>query len=481
MQKPSMKTLLSARFWLAVVVLLTASACDDFLSVNEDPNNPTEAPASGLITSATFETAQNQFRVGSTTSYFVQYLASPNEANTTDTQQPVSYDQTWFQLYDVLTDLSDLEALAEEQAGNSEALGIAKLLKAINLGLVADNWGSAPYSQAFLGEEALQPAYDSGEALYREIFTLIDEGLAVLEQGDFTTTVGDEDFIYGGDTQLWIKTGYFLRARYLNHLSETGEYDAQAVLSVLDQAYESSADDAQVTYYTEEMNPWAVVAIDNENLILGGWLSEQIVGYLNGDTFGFVDPRIDFYTDPNENGGYIGTRNGAGRGDAPEQGVRAVLTTDTYYASETAPMLIATYFEQKFIEAEAALRAGQTGRAYAAYLDAIAAQMDKIGVAEEEKQEYLSNASVDPGSAGALTLDDIFQEKYVAMFLHPESWVDVRRHDYDYVGMELPANLNPNLAGQFIRRLAYPDSETQRNGANVPDIALGDRLWWDRP
>lgn len=475
-----MRHVFNARLWLALAVVLTAGGCDDFLSVNDDPNNPTEAPASGLVTSATFETAQNHFRVADITSFYVQYLASPNPASDTDTQQPVSYGQTWFELYDVLTDLTDLEAQAAEQDGNSEALGIAKLLKAINLGLLADTWGSAPYSQAFLGEEDLQPAYDSGEALYEEIFTLIDDGIATLEQGEFVTTVGNEDFIYEGDTEAWIRLGYFLRARTLNHLSETDQYDPQAVLGALDAAFESTDDDAQVEYFEEEINPWADVAIDNDNLFLGGWLSEQIVGYLNGDTFGFVDPRIDLYTDPNDAGAYIGTQNGAGRGDAPEQGVRVVLTTDTYYAARTAPVLIATYFEQKFIEAEAAFRAGDTERAYGAYLDAITAQMTKIGVDEGEIQEYLSNDSVDPGSAGALTLDDVFQEKYVAMFLHPEAWVDARRHDYDYVGMEVPANLNPALGGQFIRRLAYPDSETQRNGANVPDVALSDRLWWDR-
>jgi hypothetical protein len=47
--------------------------------------------------------------------------------------------------------------------------------------------------------------------------------------------------------------------------------------------------------------------------------------------------------------------------------------------------------------------------------------------------------------------------------------------------MDLPENLNPNLGGEFIRRLAYPDSETQRNGANVPDVNLNDRIWWDQP
>lgn len=468
---------ISLPLWIAALALLATAGCDDFLSINEDPNNPTEAPISGLVTSATFETAQNHFRVSNTTSYFVQYLASPNPGASTDTQEPVSYGNTWFALYDVMTDLSDLEVLAEEQ-GATEPLGIAKILKAVNLGLVADNWGDAPYTEAFFAE-TLTPAYDDDEALYDALFTLLDDGIAALQAGGSTVDVGNEDFIYGGDAEQWVRLGHFLRARYLNHLSETGQYDPQAVLTALGQAFTGTEDDAQVTYYEEQVNPWASVAIANAGLILGGWLSEQIVDAMNGTTFGVVDPRIDFYTDPNDNGRYVGTENGAGRGDDPPAGVRVVLTTDTYYANRTAPIQIATYFEQKFIEAEAAFRAGDADRAYAAYMEAIAAHMDKLGVARGEQQAYLNHPTVDPGSAGALTLDDIFQEKYVAMFLQPESWVDVRRHDYDYVGMELPANHWPGLNGQFIRRLAYPDSETQRNGANVPDVSLDDRLWWD--
>lgn len=472
-----MKNVFDARLWFLAVVLLCASGCDDFLSINEDPNNPTEATTGGLLTEATFETSQNHFRIGDITSFYVQYLASPNPASSTDIHERVNYEDEWYALYDVLTDLTDLELLAEEE-GDREMLGMAKLLKAINLGLVADNWGDAPYSQAFFAE-TLTPEYNDDETLYDEIFTLIEEGLVELEAGESPVDLGNADFIYEGDEEKWIRMGHFLQARYLNHLSETGQYDPQAVLSALDQGYESNDDDAQVEYYDEEVNPWAAVAINNAGLILGGWLSEQIIGYMTDAPDDPIDPRIDFYTDPNDNGEYVGTRNGAGRGDDPEQGVRSVLTTDTYYAARTAPILIATYFEQKFIEAEAAFRAGEADRAYAAYLDGIEAHMDKLGVPEGEKQDYLSRSDVDPGQA-ALTLDDIFRQKYIAMFLHPESWVDVRRKDYDYEGMELPANHNPQLNGQFVRRLPYPDSETQRNGANVPDVGMADRLWWDQ-
>jgi hypothetical protein len=45
--------------------------------------------------------------------------------------------------------------------------------------------------------------------------------------------------------------------------------------------------------------------------------------------------------------------------------------------------------------------------------------------------------------------------------------------------MTLPANHNPELGGEFIRRVNYPDSETSRNAANVPSMTLLDRIWWD--
>jgi hypothetical protein len=460
-----------------IATLVFLSGCGDFLDINEDPNNPTEAPAQGLITNATFETAQNIYRMGSISSYYVQYLASPNQASATDVHEAISYGDQWYRLYDVLTDLTDLEVLAEEQ-GATHYVGIAKVLKAVNLAMLVDAWGDVPYSDAFFAE-TLNPTYDDQEALYGEIFTLLEDGITQLQQPNSTIVPGNEDFIYGGDVDKWIRMAHMLRARYLNHFSKQSSYDPAAVLAAVDNGFTSNDDDAQVTYYEEQVNPWASVAIANAGLILGGWMSEQIVTHMNGDTYGVVDPRIETFMSTNDNGEYIGVRNGAGRGSAPEQGAFSVLTTETFYAGRTAPILIATYAEQKFIEAEAAFHAGLTTRAYQAYLDGIDAHMDKVGVEEAEKQAYLTDPAVAVGETN-LTLDHIMKEKYVAMFLHPEAWVDARRYDYQYQGMELPANHNPDLGGEFIRRLVYPDSETQRNAENVPSVSLGDRLFWDQ-
>jgi hypothetical protein len=463
---------------LAAFFLLGAG-CEEYLDINEDPNNPTEAPLSGLMVNSTLETGQNVYDVGSITSFYVQYLASPNEASSTDIHDEVSYGNTWFNLYNIMTDLSDLELQAEEQNA-FQHLGVAKILKAINLGMTVDLWGDVPYTEAFFAQ-TLTPSYDEASTLYDEIFVLLNDGIAALERDDSAVELGSDDFVFGGDTESWIRTAYALRARYLLHLSETDAYDPQAVLAAVDQGLGSSAGDAQLSSYASSIqrNPWATVAINNSNLLLGGWTSEQLVETMDGTLYGYVDPRMTFMFGTTDDDEFVGTPNGAGRGDAAEQGERSYLVTDTYYAAEEAPILVVTYFEQLFIEAEAALDAGDPNRAYDAYLAGIRTHMEKLGVEETEIASYLANPEVSMGAAN-LAIDDIMKEKYIAMYLHPEAWVDARRYDYQYEDMTLPANHNPALNGEFIKRLVYPDSEQTRNNANLPSVTLGDEIFWDR-
>lgn len=471
-----MKNPIKIFFCLFIGFAVLLSGCSDYLDINEDPNNPTDAPLSGLMTNTTFETSQGVFALGNTTSFYVQYLASPNPATSTDIQEPVRYDGTWFTFYDLMTDLAVLQQKAEDE-GATEYLGAAKIMMALNLATVVDAWGNVPYSEAFF-VETLTPGYDDAANLYNTVFTLLDEGIADIQQEGSTSSLGNDDFIYQGNINKWVQLGNMLKARYLNHLSGQSSYSPSEILAALDNGMTANDDDAQVVYLEEQRNPWASVAIANAGLILGGWLSEQIVQQMDGTTYGVFDPRIEAFTDTTDGGDYVGTRNGAGRGSAPPAGERCVITTNTFYAQTTAPILIATYAEQKFIEAEAAFRDGQTSRAYQAYLGGIEAHMDKMGIEASAKNDYMTDPAVAVGEGG-LTIDLIFKEKYTAMYLHPEAWVDARRYDYQYEGMEVPANLNPDLNGQFIRRLVYPNSETQRNSANVPEVTLLDRIFWD--
>ncbi len=459
----------------SLVLLLSGTSCETFLDVNENPNNPQDAPITGLMANATYETSLNVYRIGSITTNYVQHLASPNAASSSDTMDPLNYSGTWFSLYDVMTDLTDLITKAEESGAN-HYLGAGQVLMALNLGMTVDIWGSVPYSEGFTFA-SVTPAYDSDEQLYAEVFSLLDQGITNLS-GETVISIGGDDFIYNGDIDQWINLANMLKARYLIHTKGTSTYNADEVLNAVSAGFESNDDNAAVIFFEQRFNPWAQVAINNENLLLGGWISSQFIETMDGTLHGVADPRLPLMVGTTDDGEFIGVENGAGRGNAPEAGARSTLIPGQFYTSTTSPVLIATYSEQKFIEAEAAFDEDKA-RSYQAYLEGIRAHMRMLGVPATQMEAYLAHPSVSMGEA-ALTIDDIFKEKWIALFLHPETWNDARRFDYSYEGMTLPQNLNPDLNGQFIRRLAYPDSEVSRNGQNVPAVALLDRIWWDQ-
>ncbi|TXE08534.1 SusD/RagB family nutrient-binding outer membrane lipoprotein [Gelidibacter salicanalis] len=465
------------KIYIFFLILSTVMSCDDYLEINENPNGATTPPIKGLLSNVTYNSAINVYRTAYTTNYYVQYFSSPNAGSTTDIQDRVSTNSIWNNIYSVSSDIYDMEKFAMEN-NSVEYIGVAKTLMALNMGMAVDIYGDIPYTESF-SFETITPSYDDDEVVYSEILTLLDEALVAFNQtneGEALTAAND--FIHNGNIQAWKKTAEALKARYLNHLSATSKYDKAGVLDALSKSYTSNADDAALTNF-QQRNPWAQVAINNAGLILDGWLSEQVVDAMNGTTYGVFDPRLPKITNPLPDGSYIGTENGFGRVGDGTVPYEVYLSTDGYYSSPESPLFIITYPELKFIEAEVQLRDNKPTEAYTAYLEGIEAHMKKLNVAQGDINSYLSNPVVAVGASN-LTLKTIFKEKYIALFLNPESWVDARRNNYDYQDFTIPVNHNTNLGGQFIRRLDYPDAEYERNAANIPDVDLLTKIWWDK-
>jgi hypothetical protein len=307
---------------------------------------------------------------------------------------------------------------------------------------------------------------------------LLDKGIAALQQPGADGELDKaSDFIHAGSTTAWIKTAYSLEARLLNQVSGTPQYDPAKVLAALAKGDSSNDDDAQVTQFSVR-NPWAQVAINNRNLLLDGWLSAYFVDATNGKTYGVFDPRLARITDTTMFLDYRGTPNGAGyQGTSNTVHAQCYLDEGKWYSSTNSPLQIITNAECRFIEAEAAFRAGDKPRAYDAYIAGITASMNKIGVGKDSMDAYLKNPAVAVG-AGGLTLQLIMKEKYVACFLSPVTWVDMRRFNYAYMDFALPQHAS--LGSSFIRRMDYPQTEISRNGKNVPDVKRTDHLWWDQ-
>ena len=467
-----MKKLFLYTFSLLAVVL---ASCDKYLDVNTDPNLVYNPPINSLLLNGTYQTGLNVQRMGNVTSYYVQHLASSNAGSDRDTYKEEDLSGTWTAHYNAMTDIRQMMLLAEQRQA-TEHLGVAKVLMAMNLNMLINMFGDVPYSQAFMGKEELTPAFDNQEALHDTTVRLLNEAIAEFNKpAPVIRLDASSDLIHKGSVTAWKKTAHALKARFLNQRSETSKYSATEVLTAVASAYTSNADNAALTTF-QANSPWNQVARNNANLLLDGWLSEQFVDALDGTSYGVVDPRLALITNVTRFGDYRGTPNGRGRVGTGTNNEESVLTTTGFYSKSGAPLWLVTYAEVKFIEAEAAFRSNDKPRAYAAYLAGIRAHMDMMGVSATDREAYVNNPAVSVG-ATALTLAHIFKEKYIAMFLHPEAWVDARRFDYLYKDFGLPLGA---AFSEFIRRSAYPVVETSRNGANVPEVTMTTRLWWDK-
>ena len=461
-----------------IIVSLLSGGCKKYLDINQNPNAAEEPPINGLLANVTYSTAYTVYDIGDQTSYYVQYLASPNAASASDTYDNISSGASsiWGDIYSELTDLHDMRNIAVGKGLNAY-VGVSDILLALHLNMSANIWGDIPYSEAFQGVNNPTPKFDNQKLLYDSCIQLLDAGIAALQQPDAAGELDKpSDFIHGGSAGAWIKTAHALKARMLNQVSKTAQYDAGKVLSEISSAYTANGDDAQVTIFTVR-NPWAQVAINNAGLDLDGWLSSYFVNASNGVTYGVFDPRLPLIGTLTKFGDYRGTTNGAGRIGTGTSMEESYIGEDEWYSSTNSPLQIITYAECLCTKAEAAFRNTDMSTAYTAYIAGITASMKKLAVPADSITKYLANPAVSVGASN-LTLKLIMKEKYVACFLMPVTWDDMRRFDYSYKNFSLPVNAT---LPTFIRRLDYPGSEISRNGSNVPDVSRTDHLWWDMP
>jgi hypothetical protein len=462
--------------YILVLLVILMGSCKKYLDINKNPNAASEPPIQGLLANTTNLTAYNVFNISNYTSYYVQYLASPSVSSATDTYQQIDPTGTWGGIYNVLSDLYDMRKFAQ-QKGLNAYIGVSNILTALNLSMGSNLWGDMPYSEAFIGVKNLLPKYDDQKAIYDTCLALIDRGIADLQQPDAAKELDKaSDFIHGGSADAWIKTANALKARLLNQVSKTAQYSASSVLSAIDNAYTTNDDDAQITQFAVR-NPWAQAARNNKNLLLDAWLGKYFVDATNGAIYGVFDPRLPQITDTTMYHDYRGTPNGAGyQGAKNTDHAQSYLDVGKWYSSDNSPLEIITNAEMRFTEAEAAFRNNDLPRAYTAYIAGITASMQKLNVPADSIANYLANPAVSVGESN-LTLKLIMKEKYVACFLMPVTWVDMRRFDYDYKDFVLPQNVTLNT---FIRRMDYPSSEISANGGNVPNVERTDHLWWDK-
>jgi len=339
--------------------------------------------------------------------------------------------------------------------------GIAKILRAYNLGLMTDAWGDIPNTNALFYSQGVYPAYDNQADIYLSIIDQLSS--AITDLNNAATAAGpvpsqQVDLIYGGDLEKWKKAANVMKLRYVLRIAHhAGEYDLAIPFLNPSSLFTGNQDDLKYTFQGNQINPYYYYENVVRNTRMGSYYVEKLK-----ET---NDPRLPvFVKKSTTNNEYFGSTPGAANFNASFIG--------SQIAGEQAPVLLITYVEQKFIEAEIYLRIGQQDMADQAFEQAVKASLQRYAVSNpawEAQYAELEN----------VTLEQIISAKYLALFLNPEVWSDFRRTGYPALTPYEDAT-NEEAEPQIPRHFLYPTSEAIQNATNMPaDVTIFTRMWWD--
>ncbi|HLF33414.1 MAG TPA: SusD/RagB family nutrient-binding outer membrane lipoprotein, partial [Cyclobacteriaceae bacterium] len=204
--------------------LVALSGCNNWLDINEDPNNPVDVPLHQLMPTIQVDIAgavgMSVGGLGDFTSMYthqtVQRGNSQNDYGFNGGDFGVSI--PWNIFYTrALTDIRQVISKAEElEAWHYK--GVAEILQAYIYSVLVDIYGDVPFTEANLGSEKPYPVYDDGESVYTGVLGLLDDGIANLAKVSTLTTAND-DLFYGGGAQSlpkWRKFAKTLKLKLYN-------------------------------------------------------------------------------------------------------------------------------------------------------------------------------------------------------------------------------------------------------------------------
>ena len=330
---------------LIPLVGLLAISCKKFLDINTDPNNPTTIEVSKLLPT-TQRTLGDALSMDEQNGGLSEVLAvythqmstreSPDKYGVTGAD--VSLQTAWsklfsstanpgttFPVYGVLQNLEDIIAKSTE-AGNLVYAGIAKILKAYTYSVAVDVFGDVPYSEANkLKAGILHPKFDDDASIYESLFPLINEGIADLNNTTAPNNQepGDDDLMYGGDVDLWIKAANTIKLKLYTQIRKVKNVSAEVNALISGGKLISNTSESFLVPYgpngaTDDRNPgyFDYFATQRSNHV-SPWFYEILKGYNPNIFKNNPDPRLKYYiynqvnaTQPSRDGNQTEYRDG---------------------------------------------------------------------------------------------------------------------------------------------------------------------------
>lgn len=510
---------------VAALMVATVTSCDkDFEEINQNPNSPTEVPASLLlptvIRGAVYEMAGLAWNYGNVVMQHTAKIQFTNEDRYNWGPQSDPYQE----FFGLLRDVNNIYKLSEEQ-GDKNYMGVALVLKSWMFHVMTDTYGDLPYSQALQAKDAVNfPEFDTQEAIYAGIISDLRDANTLL--GSSSESVSG-DILYGGEISSWKKFANSLLLRIHMRLSDRND-PSTAMQSILNDPatfpiFESNADQAAIEFLPDAPNQQPLYTTRS-----GSFDEFRLSERMEGTLKTINDPRLFVYAQPTTDSDaglvgvvddYEGVPNGLAdeealqyspSGDPTKGGSNFISRVGIMFACRAcnvelaspiaAQVVLMSYSELQFVLAEARERGFITsGDAATYYNNGVQASFDyyesRLELAAKDNTAYNDLVNIVQPAASYFTqadveytgtqeerLEKIGTQKWIALFFNGlESWADWRRTGYPTITpgpaaviSNVPTRFQYPTGVQALNLEAY-QAAIARQGSD--DLAT--RVWWD--
>ncbi len=511
------------KIYIKILLLLTivwgAVSCNDLGELNKDPNNPQKVSTASLLTGSEkrmMDYIYDNWFSGRQALLYPQYWCQSDYTEEDRYQIRESVNNNYFNyLYAIAGNLNLIEELntaaetkeeAANYGNNNNQIAVTKILKIWLMQVMADTWGSIPYSEAFQLDKYPYPKYDDLNTLYPQFLKELDDAVGMMDTDERAFTEGDR--IYDGNTGKWKMFANSLKCRIAIRLSKVDsdwrKYIDEAVASGV---FQSNSDQAMFKYSNEAPNEchfYRGFFVDNRNDFS---ITKPFADLLKGqpDTLnnkahpwqGVVDPRLSIYTTAQE-GEYIGVPYGLPSSymgeDIKEASPDWYKNPPVTLAKDFAVPLM-TYAELCFILCER----NDWDKEW--YKKGIRASIDHWYAAGGESVDTdVLNNYVDAVSE-TVNAETVATQKYIHLFMQgTEAWSEYRRtgypltvlkpdeYSYEINGVKMAFTTLSETKGDLPARVKYPTNESTLNskGFNAAVAKLQDgtnnyysKMYWD--
>lgn len=475
------------------LVALVLFSCDNYLDINENPNQATESNVNPKLTLSAAQTASYVplvRRMNELGSVFMNQWG-PNVNSFTGgyseefgiTMSNKFYEDIWTTVYRSTYEYSRIINYPSADYDHHKA--IAKIMKSFYFQYLVDIYGDIPYSQAHLGVNNPFPAYDDDQAIYRDLIVQLDSAIDMINNAPSTTTaVGSEDVMLGGDMGTWIKFANTLKLRILLRQATKAETDAATATYLTSQfaVLDNNFIDRNITInpgYSNakdsQQNPWIGLMWELKLSATGARVERNTYRFRKASAY--IANELNTSADPRRSrlftttsGNVVGVVQGSATAPANISSFGPGLMIE--HSQDGYVMLLA---EGLLLQAEAAHRGYISGDPQILFDSAIQASCNMLGVSAANASGYITNINGIDGKGYAASTDKIeaimYQKSIALCSINGlESWIEYTRTGYiNNIPMPLGAT---SPTGQKPLRLMYPTSELASNSANVPTVTV---------